>query len=86
MVDKKMTRSVFCITLSLAVLATCVTYAYAFPEANSLSDIDPLFHLHARGENKDGSTPVYKDPTANIEDRVRDLLARMTVEEKVAQL
>jgi beta-glucosidase len=30
--------------------------------------------------------PVYKDPNAAVPDRVRDLLGRMTVEEKVAQL
>jgi beta-glucosidase len=29
---------------------------------------------------------VYQDPAAAIEDRVRDLLSRMTIEEKVAQL
>ena len=45
-----------------------------------------IFHLHSRATNKDGSVPVYKDPTANIEDRVKDLLPRMTIEEKVAQL
>jgi beta-glucosidase len=31
-------------------------------------------------------TPVFKDPSAPISDRVRDLLGRMTLEEKVAQL
>ncbi|KIO21728.1 glycoside hydrolase family 3 protein [Tulasnella calospora MUT 4182] len=31
-------------------------------------------------------TPLYKNPKANIEDRVNDLLPRMTLEEKVAQL
>ena len=45
-----------------------------------------IFHLHSRATNKDVSIPVYKDPTANIEDRVKDLLPRMTIEEKVAQL
>jgi beta-glucosidase len=30
--------------------------------------------------------PVYKDPTATVEARVEDLLARMTLEEKVAQM
>jgi beta-glucosidase len=36
--------------------------------------------------SQDTSKPVYKDPNAAIPDRVRDLLSRMTVEEKVAQL
>ncbi|KAG8715834.1 hypothetical protein FRC09_016268 [Ceratobasidium sp. 395] len=31
-------------------------------------------------------TPLYKNPKAPIEDRVKDLLSRMTIEEKVAQL
>lgn len=32
------------------------------------------------------STPLYKNPKASIEARVNDLLPRMTLEEKVAQL
>lgn len=31
-------------------------------------------------------TPVYKNPEAKVEDRVKDLLKRMTLEEKLAQL
>ena len=30
--------------------------------------------------------PVYKDATADIEDRVEDLIGRMTLEEKILQL
>jgi len=30
--------------------------------------------------------PTYKDPTANIEDRVSDLVSRMTAEEKISQM
>ncbi|KKK22759.1 putative beta-glucosidase [Aspergillus rambellii] len=33
-----------------------------------------------------GASPVYKDPNASIEDRISDLLGRMTVEDKMAQL
>ncbi|KDQ52012.1 glycoside hydrolase family 3 protein [Jaapia argillacea MUCL 33604] len=47
---------------------------------------DLHFPLHARGTNSDGSLPVYKDPSAAIEDRVNDLLPRMTLQEKVSQL
>ena len=50
------------------------------------SDDDLHFSLNARGLNKDGSTPLYKNPKAAIEDRVNDLLPRMTLDEKVAQL
>ncbi|KAI4864132.1 glycoside hydrolase family 3 protein [Hypoxylon rubiginosum] len=34
----------------------------------------------------DDSTPLYKDPSAPVEDRVADLLSRMTIEDKTAQL
>ena len=42
--------------------------------------------LISRAENSDGSLPIYKNPHASIEARVEDLLPRMTVEEKVAQM
>lgn len=45
-----------------------------------------IFSLEKRAENIDGSKPVYKDPNAEIEARVNDLLPRMTLEEKVAQV
>jgi beta-glucosidase len=35
---------------------------------------------------QDKPEPVYQDPSAPIQDRVRDLLSHMTLEEKVAQL
>ncbi|KAG6890480.1 hypothetical protein C0992_001148 [Termitomyces sp. T32_za158] len=44
------------------------------------------FSLESRNTNTDGSVPIYKDPNAPIEDRVNDLLPRMTLEEKVSQL
>lgn len=37
-------------------------------------------------EAKPSPTPLYKNPNAPIEDRVNDLIGRMTVEEKVAQM
>ncbi|KAJ3778547.1 glycoside hydrolase superfamily [Lentinula raphanica] len=53
--------------------------------ANAL--LEPrLFSLVSRGTNLDGSLPVYKNPNASIEDRVADLLPRMTLQEKVAQI
>ena len=43
-------------------------------------------NLASRATNEDGSIPIYKDPEASVEDRISDLLPRMTLEEKVAQL
>ncbi|KAJ4488424.1 glycoside hydrolase family 3 protein [Lentinula aciculospora] len=40
----------------------------------------------SRGTNLDGSLPIYKNPNASVEDRVADLIPRMTLEEKVAQI
>ncbi|PQE10624.1 hypothetical protein CJF32_00009708 [Rutstroemia sp. NJR-2017a WRK4] len=40
----------------------------------------------ARAVVKNGTTPLYKDPTASVDDRVADLLSRMTIEDKTAQL
>ena len=42
--------------------------------------------FQAAGWPQGDSKATYKDPKAAIQDRVRDLLSRMTVEEKVAQL
>ena len=33
-----------------------------------------------------GTTPVYKDPSASIDERVSDLLSRMTIQDKAGQL
>jgi beta-glucosidase len=38
------------------------------------------------GLSQDNSKAIYKDPNAPVPDRMRDLLGKMTVEEKVAQL
>jgi beta-glucosidase len=48
----------------------------------------PLATSHAapRGAVNTSAAPLYKNATAPIEARVRDLVARMTLEEKVAQL
>ncbi|KAF8834841.1 glycoside hydrolase, partial [Paxillus ammoniavirescens] len=54
---------------------------------NHLGVRDDLhFPTEARGTNIDGSLPIYKNPDAPIEDRVSDVLPRMTLQEKVAQL
>lgn len=67
----------------LVSLATLTTAA----AVNHLGVREDLhFSIEARGSNHDGSLPIYKNPNASIEDRVNDLLPRMTVQEKVSQL
>ncbi|KAL5041918.1 hypothetical protein BDW71DRAFT_190951 [Aspergillus fruticulosus] len=45
-----------------------------------------LLQLCAGLTAAEGSSPLYKDPNAAIEDRVSDLLGRMTIEDKMSQL
>lgn len=45
-----------------------------------------LLLASVRAAAREGSVPVYKDPKAPIEDRVEDLLSRMTLEDKASQL
>lgn len=46
-----------------------------------------LFFMAAQAvPSLNGSTPVYKNPNATIDDRVEDLLSRMTIEDKTSQL
>lgn len=45
-----------------------------------------LTGCYASDEQADPETPVYKDPAANIDARLDDLIARMSVEEKIAQI
>ena len=74
------------VSLALAAVFT-LCGCLAASSASSLEVRGDLhFPLHARGTNNDGSLPIYKNPNAAIEDRVNDLLPRMTLEEKVAQM
>ncbi|TDL14551.1 glycoside hydrolase [Rickenella mellea] len=68
--------------LKLSSLLVLVCTSAALPE----SDEGWHFSLAARQTNKNGSLPLYKNPKAAIEDRVNDLLPRMTLEEKVSQI
>ncbi|KAG6820323.1 hypothetical protein H0H93_002172 [Arthromyces matolae] len=71
----------------IPLLALAVSFFLPASANNTFGVRDDLhFTLEARSANKDGSVPIYKNPKASIEDRVNDLLPRMTVEEKVSQL
>ena len=76
------TMTTFSAFAALVLFSRLLTTASASLEVRG----DLHFPLHARGTNNDGSLPIYKDPKASIEDRVNDLLPRMTLEEKVAQM
>ncbi|KAJ5836471.1 Glycoside hydrolase superfamily [Penicillium robsamsonii] len=55
--------------------------------ANILSNgllLVQLFAALALG--KPSNTPLYKDPKASVENRVKDLMGRMTIEDKMSQL
>jgi beta-glucosidase len=55
--------------------------------ANLLSSGLVLVQLFAAlALGKPSQTPLYKDPKAPVEKRVKDLLSRMTIEDKRAQL
>jgi len=41
---------------------------------------------HDKEKKNDSTNVVYKDSTATVEDRVKDLLSRMTLEEKIGQM
>lgn len=45
-----------------------------------------LASVQAAGDDTVSDQPVYKDSKASVEDRVEDLLSRMTIEEKTSQL
>ena len=57
----------------------------AFLTASTLSAITTLFATTAAARPAHDQ-PVYKDPNAPLEQRVEDLLSRMTLEEKIAQI
>ncbi|KAG8966842.1 hypothetical protein FRC03_011256 [Tulasnella sp. 419] len=59
--------------------------ALAFSPAVVLAS-DDLQPRQANAAAKPSSTPLYKNPKASIEDRIKDLLPRMSLEEKVSQL
>jgi beta-glucosidase len=45
-----------------------------------------LFSSHVGADSSAKATPIYKNPKASVDDRVQDLLSRMTIQEKTAQL
>ena len=65
---------------AMRAVVLSILYSLSFVAADNLFGVrdDLHFPLHARATNTDGSRPIYKKPAASIEDRVNDLLPRMT--------
>ena len=51
----------------------------------SIAVIISAFNANILAQTKSGA-PIYKNPKASVENRIKDLLSRMTVEEKVGQI
>ncbi|KAJ7597640.1 glycoside hydrolase superfamily [Mycena floridula] len=66
------------------ILSIALLVSHAYMVTASLES--RVFSLASRATNIDGSIPTYKNPNAAIEDRINDLLPRMTLDEKVAQI
>jgi beta-glucosidase len=64
-------RGAAALNRTLALLLTATTFSFSSTAALAAARHD---------------TPVYKDPNAPLEQRVEDLLSRMTLEEKIAQI
>jgi len=78
-----------CCLPSFLALAFVVTAAVAAPTPEQFIDPRPSAAIYHDGWidlNKNGVKDAYEDATAPLETRVADLLARMTIEEKTAQM
>jgi beta-glucosidase len=57
-----------------------------FASAGRLARLFAVLGLIGATAGAAGSRPIYQDPAAGVDERVDDLLARMTLEEKIAQI
>ena len=53
---------------------------------NALGTAPEIYHEHWIDFNKNGIKDVYEDPTQPVEKRITDLMAQMSLEEKIGQL
>jgi beta-glucosidase len=74
-------RTVYCLMLS----ALLVAGSAARLPAQTKSDGKNIYHDGWTDFNKNGRKDVYEDSKADVNSRVEDLLARMTLEEKTCQ-
>src|ERR1700761_3771116 len=73
---------------SLLLVSNLLACICVLPALASVNGVKRGLHfsLESRATNIDGSLPTYKNAKASIEQRVADLLPRMTIEEKVSQM
>lgn len=86
---RKSVIALFCLCPVLTVLAD--DWSVKVPEAGKpvkkfeLGN-NKMYHKGWIDFNKNGIKDVYEDPTASVDDRVEDLLSRMTIDEKTCQM
>jgi beta-glucosidase len=76
-------------TSALTVAALAVLSLGAAPPSSVFVDPRPVSGIYRDGWidlNESGSKDPYEDPTRDVEARITDLLGRMTLEEKTAQM
>ena len=65
-------------------LSVAITFLFCTPISGGIPD--GIYHKGWIDFNKNGKMDLYENPKAPLEDRVQDLLAQMTLEEKTCQM
>lgn len=73
-------------TICLCLALLCVTPLSARDKGRMVIRKDKKQNVSYYDLNKNGKLDVYENPTADVDERVDDLLAQMTLEEKVGQM
>ena len=76
-----MNRAAIIILISVSLFGYCVDLHALKPITHS-----KIYHNGWIDLNKNGIKDIYENPKAAIDDRIEDLLAKMTIEEKTCQM